>query len=73
MSTTPRKQRLKQDHNHQHHERLKKIESPCACEVFANLFVVVCVERQAEQVGGIFGGAIRLGSSLVLYVVNVKS
>lgn len=39
----------------------------------ANLLVEVCVERQAEQVGGIFGGAVRLGASLVLYVVKVKS
>lgn len=73
MSTTPRKQRLKQDHSHWHLDRLKKTESLCACELFVNLFVVVCVECQAEQIGGIFGGAIRLGSSLVLYVFNVKS
>ena len=41
--------------------------------VRADLLVVVCVERQAEQVGGIFGGAVGLGASLVLYVFKVKS
>lgn len=41
--------------------------------VRADLLVVVCVERQAEQVGGIFGGAVGLGASLVLNVFKVKS
>lgn len=41
--------------------------------VRADLLVVVCVERQAEQVGGIFGGAVGLGASVVLNVFKVKS
>lgn len=41
--------------------------------VQAHLFVIMCVERQAEQVGGIFGGAVWLGSSLVLHVLSIKS
>lgn len=32
----------------------------------------MCVECQAEQVGGIFGGAVRLGAFLVLYVLQAK-
>lgn len=41
--------------------------------VWADLFVIMGVERQAEQVGGIFGGAVGLGSSLVLHVLSIKS
>lgn len=41
--------------------------------VRADLFVVVCVEGQAEQVRGVFGGAVGLGASLVLNVFKTKS
>lgn len=41
--------------------------------VAAYLFVVMCVECQAQQVGGIFRGAVRLCAFLVLYVFHVKS
>lgn len=36
-------------------------------------FVVVCVECQAEEVGGVFRGAVRLPSPLMLDVIQAKS
>lgn len=40
---------------------------------WANLVVIMCVERQAEQVRSVFGGAVRLRSPLVLHVLDSKS
>lgn len=36
-------------------------------------FVVVCVERQAEEVRGVFRGAVRLRSPPMLDVIQAKS
>lgn len=36
------------------------------------LFIVVLIESQAEQVCGIFWGAVRLSASPVLYVFKIK-
>lgn len=44
----------------------------CFFVLRVDLFVVVLIESQAEQIRRIFGGAVRLSAFLVLYVLKVK-
>lgn len=71
MSTTPENQRRSRTADINMKGNLKV----CACEGggVTHPFVVVCVERQAEEVSGIFRGAVRLRPLPMLDVIQAKS
>lgn len=78
MSTTPEKHRESRTAD----INMKGNVKVCACKgggvgvgvvVVTYPFVVVCVERQAEEVRGIFRGAVRLRPLPMLNVIQAKS
>lgn len=78
MSTNPKKNNEHQGHFHQNIRSLKKEMqflvwvSHGMWGAWADLFIVVCVECEAEQVRGIFGRAVRLSAFFMLNVFETK-